>query len=162
MLDFIFVVENSEEWHKANMKRNPSHYTPLVSISSKHIAFLQDKIPANMWFNTYIPMPTDSNPDRMIKYGVINRENFLRDLLDWTQMYIAGRLHKPISILKSRDSEIEEAVKCNRRSAAWTSLLLLPEKFSEVEMFQCIASLSYVGDPRMMVAENPKKVSINK
>lgn len=41
MLDFIFVVENSEDWHSCNMKRNPSHYSSIFSLSSQHVAIVQ-------------------------------------------------------------------------------------------------------------------------
>ena len=39
-----------------------------------------------------------------------------------------------------------------------TSLLLMKPSFKELELYYTIASLSYIGDPRMLVGENPKKV----
>ena len=38
------------------------------------------------------------------------------------------------------------------------SALLLPDEFSVWELFEAVAGLSYIGDPRMGVAENPHKV----
>lgn len=62
-----------------------------------------------------------------IKYGVINKEYFLKDLYSWNNIYAAGRLHKPVLILKSCP-DIEKAIDVNRRFAVCTSLLLLPQK----------------------------------
>lgn len=38
-------------------------------------------------------------------------------------------------------------------------MLLLPSEFSETQLYETISSLSYSGDPRMKVGENPDKVS---
>lgn len=54
-----------------------------------------------------------------MKYGVVSRDRILKDLLQWTDMYGAGRLHKPVKILKS-DEEIENAIVVNRENAVRT------------------------------------------
>jgi len=46
----------------------------------------------------------------------------------------------------------------NKEYAVRTALLLVPKLFDEFDLFTKIASLSYTGDPRMIVGENPKKV----
>ena len=46
----------------------------------------------------------------------------------------------------------------NREHALRASLLLLPDVFCERDLYYSVASLSYVGDPRMLIGENPKKV----
>jgi len=81
----------------------------------------------------------------------------LDDLNEWRSLYIAGRLHKPIHILKHNES-IENAISLNKEYAIRTALLLIPKLFDEFDLFTKIASLSYTGDPRMIVGENPKKV----
>jgi mitochondrial translocator assembly and maintenance protein 41 len=44
-------------------------------------------------------------------------------------------------------------------NALRVALLLLPEKFTDQELFSKIAGLSYRGDFRMQMGENPHKVS---
>ena len=35
-----------------------------------------------------------------IKYGLISRTDLEADLINWTTLYLAGRLHKPVKILE--------------------------------------------------------------
>lgn len=35
-----------------------------------------------------------------IKYGIISTDALCTDLLDWTTLYVSGRLHKPVRIVK--------------------------------------------------------------
>lgn len=159
MLDLILVVEDSEKWHEENMLRNSSHYTSIIPLSAKYVAMFQEKLKANFWFNAYVPMNSPHYPGRLMKYGVISKKHILKDLNTWNNLYAAGRLHKPVHVLKTNDS-LQSALELNREQAVRTSLLLLPEKFNEVDLYMTVASISYIGDPRMYVGENPKKVSI--
>src|SRR5688572_9877207 len=98
-----------------------------------------------------------------MKYGVISTQRFEQDLLQWDSLYIAGRLHKPVLRLRTAtadasDRHCEILLHRNLLSALRTSLLLLPETFTEFELFSMISSLSYDGDIRMGVGENPMKV----
>lgn len=163
MVDFIFVVKDSESWHKENLQKNPDHYSSLIPMKERSIAWFQDNIPAHFWFNAYAPFPLkEDHPHKgklLMKYGVINQQNAVKDLSEWTNLYLAGRLHKPVRILRS-NSQYDQLMSFNRDSAIKTSLLLLPERFSEMDLYLSIAGLSYLGDIRMRVgAENPKKVS---
>lgn len=157
MLDLILVVEDSEQWHLNNMRMNPTHYSSLIPLNAANVAKFQDKIPAYFWFNAYVPMDSPRFPNRLMKYGVICKANALRDLEQWNCLYLAGRLHKPVRILKSCQ-EMDHAIESNLTNAMRTALLMLPERFNEIDLYMTIASLSYTGDPRMYVGENPKKV----
>lgn len=97
----------------------------------------------------------------MIKYGVVHLDTLARDLSEWDTLYLAGRLQKPVKILRD-DPRIRLANQVNLISALRTALLMLPEKFTEKQLYERIAGLSYMGDPRMhsmLASESPNKVS---
>jgi hypothetical protein len=56
------------------------------------------------------------------------------------------------------DVEVEAENLLNRSNALRTSLLLLPESFTEDDLLTKIVGLSYTGDFRMTFGENPKKI----
>lgn len=94
----------------------------------------------------------------MIKYGVISTEDLKQDLLDWKWLYIAGRLQKPVLDVLSPSTSIQANLLENRKSALHAAFLLLPDIFSTQELYEKIVSLSYNGDIRMKIAEDPHKV----
>jgi translocator assembly and maintenance protein 41 len=85
-------------------------------------------------------------------------DNLCSDLLNWRTLYLAGRMHKPLRIIKD-DARVRLTQQVNLTSAVRVALLTLPESFSETELFETITRISYAGDPRMMLpAENRGKV----
>ncbi len=93
-----------------------------------------------------------------IKYGVTSLDNLCADLLAWRTLYLAGRMHKPIRIIKD-DARARLTQQVNLTSALRVALLSLPDSFEERELFEYIAAISYSGDPRMWLpAENRDKV----
>jgi translocator assembly and maintenance protein 41 len=67
-------------------------------------------------------------------------------------------MHKPIRIIKD-DPRPRLTQQVNLTSALRAALLTLPHEFSETQLFERIAGISYGGDPRMMLpAENRGKV----
>ena len=95
----------------------------------------------------------------MLKYGVVNLDTLYTDLATWSNLYLAGRLQKPVKILRD-DPRIRLANQINLISALRTALLSLPPSFTERDLYTKIAGLSYLGDTRMAVgAENPAKIS---
>jgi len=157
MTDFIFCVEDSEEWHKENLARHPSHYASLARfLGPQRITAIQRFYGAKLYFNTLVPWG-----EGKIKYGVIDRKDLLLDLMDWQTLYTAGRLHKPVNILDKHeeDKELDEALRSNLNSALHAALLLLPGRFSEEQLYLTLAGLSYTGDFRMVVGEDKNKVA---
>lgn len=95
----------------------------------------------------------------MIKYGVTTVDTLCADLLNWRTLYLAGRMHKPIRIIKD-DARVRLTQQVNLASALRTALLTLPAQFTQRDLFTAIASISYSGDPRMVLpAENRGKVA---
>lgn len=157
MLDLMFVVDNAYKWHAQNLLQNPSHYSFIRSMGSNFIARYQEKYAAKVFCNTLIPIHDEKN--LMIKYGVISTKDVIEDLLDWRDLYVAGRLQKPVEIIREpSNSKIQNALELNLQSAIHSALLLLPNEFSEFDFYCTITSLSYNGDFRMIFGENKSKV----
>ena len=186
MIDMIFVVEDDSviRWHKENIQRNPSHYGAIPRLLGGEFVSKVQRTSAQIYYNTLVPIPEEFAEDlsknskymhgkQLMKYGVIGRSDFLDDLLNWTNLYVSGRLHKPVAVLTdieessgsgaSSDVNIERqltlhVMQRNLRTALSTAILMLPGEFSEMDLYKRIASLSYEGDFRMSIAENPNKV----
>ncbi|KAI1470283.1 mitochondrial matrix Mmp37 [Daldinia caldariorum] len=154
MIDFIFGVSHTQHWHSLNLMQHRDHYSMLGSLGSGAVSYVQDKWGAGVYFNPGVVVD-----GILIKYGVVNIDTLCRDLSEWDTLYLAGRLHKPVKILRD-DPRVRLANQINLLSALRTALLLLPPTFTEQELYATIAGISYLGDPRMVLpTENPKKVS---
>lgn len=157
MIDLIYTVDNAHRWHASNLERNPDHYSGLGKFGGNFIAKYQETLGAKVFFNTLIPIPEE---DVVIKYGVVSTKDLLDDLTDWTSLYLAGRLHKPVEIIKTAaSSKLQNALENNLKAAVHAALLVLPEKFTEFELYRAISNLSYAGDFRMIFGENKDKVN---
>ncbi|GAA5870929.1 hypothetical protein JCM8547_000035 [Rhodosporidiobolus lusitaniae] len=154
LLDFVFAVSHPSHWHAINMQQNPEHYSlPMRLLGSNAVTWMQEKgLGAEVWFNVDVEVN-----GKLLKYGVISVDALCRDMLDWETLYISGRTQKPVRILVP-DARVKLANQVNLASALRTALLLLPESFTEIQLFEEIAGLSYRGDFRMRVGENPHKV----
>lgn len=153
MIDFIFGVSHTQHWHSLNMKQHRDHYSSLASLGSGAVSYVQDNMGAGVYFNPYIVVN-----GILVKYGVVQLSTLEKDLTQWDTLYLAGRLHKPVKILRD-DPKIRFANQINLLSALRTALLLLPPSFTEEELYSTIAGISYLGDPRMALpTENPSKV----
>lgn len=157
-IDFINVVENSLQFHKGNLKQHPKHYlTRWKSL----IRWIQG--PEGVYFNPYCQINSHT-----VKYGVVLRQLVLHDLLEWNQLYIAGRLHKPVNFVKDDDAMIKFLNQFNLKNAMTLLVIMLgtqqlklaiPKQFSERQLYEQITRLSYLGDFRMKVGgENPNKI----
>lgn len=151
-IDMIFGVQSAKEWHEQNIAQNPRHYSGMRHFGSSIVAFAQNKLGAGIYFNPFVTLENQT-----VKYGVVELDTLHNDLTNWETLYLAGRMHKPVRIVQDHP-KIQSAQHRNLRSAMSTALLLLPNEFSEAELYTKIAAVSYMGDVRMAFAENPRKV----
>lgn len=79
------------------------------------------------------------------------------DVLTWDRFYLSGRLQKPVHVLVD-NWDIRKVNTVNLKMATSASLLLLPAEFTEYDLYAQICSLSYMGDLRMLFAEDKDKV----
>lgn len=151
-VDLIFGVSYTQHWHSLNMRQNPHHYSMLRQLGSSAVSFVQDKMGAGVFFS-----PTVEIDGLKIKYGVVNIDTLLGDLTNWNTLYLAGRLHKPVKILRD-EPRIRFTNQTNLISALRTSLLLLPEEFTELDLYSTLASLSDISDSKMSFDKSSEKV----
>ncbi|CAM9830220.1 unnamed protein product [Heterosigma akashiwo] len=163
MIDLVAVVDDPESWHEENLVQFSSDYWwPWAKLGSKRIADFQTAYGAGLFYNTHVSLECG----RKIKYGVISTRDFKEDLKAWKWLYTAGRMHKPVKFVHSKHpnsddnkEDLVDTVASNVKSALAASLLLLPQKFSELQLYLTITGLSYGGDFRMKFGENPRKVT---
>ncbi|XP_060974806.1 uncharacterized protein LOC115697436 isoform X2 [Cannabis sativa] len=155
LVDYILGVSNPLEWHAENLKLNGDHYAScLLHLGGeKLITDIADNIGVGAHFNPYVTWN-----DKMFKYGVIGMHNLVQDILNWERFYLCGRLQKPVHILVD-NLDVENLNSVNLRAALSAALLLLPKKFPEEDLYAKICSLSYMGDLRMLFAEDRFKVN---
>ncbi|XP_041023632.1 phosphatidate cytidylyltransferase, mitochondrial isoform X4 [Juglans microcarpa x Juglans regia] len=131
MVDYILGVSNPEQWHSQNLQMNKNHYASWMV----HLG----------------------GPKLLLKYGVVRMHDLIKDILNWERFYLSGRLQKPVHILVD-NLDIENVNSANLKAAMTAALLLLPPKFTEEDLYAKICSLSYMGDLRMLFAEDRNKV----
>ncbi|GAB0133066.1 hypothetical protein EsDP_00001482 [Epichloe bromicola] len=153
MIDFIFGVSHTQHWHSINIRQHRNHYSGIASLGSGLVSHVQN-YGAGVYFNPYVEVN-----GMLIKYGVTSIDNLVNDLTTWDNLYLAGRLQKPVKILRDHP-QVRLANQHNLLAAVRTALLLLPPQFSETHLYSTIAGLSYMGDPRMALpTENKSKVA---
>lgn len=153
MIDFIFGVSHTQHWHSINMKQHRNHYSGIASLGSGFVSRVQDW-GAGVYFHPYVEVN-----GMLIKYGVTSIDNLVSDLSSWESLYLAGRLQKPVKILRDHP-QVRLANQRNLIAALRTALLLLPPDFTESQLYSAISGISYLGDPRMSLpTENRSKVN---
>lgn len=158
-IDMVHVVDSTRRFHIANLEQFPQHYSFLKLFGINSIEKFQ-QFGAGVYFNPYVSMKDHDNNANMIKYGVANIDQTLIDICEWSNLYLAGRLQKPVKYLKQDDNLLQSLNQYNLRSATMLSLLLTKTNtVYEKQLYETISLISYMGDLRMFIGgENPNKV----
>ncbi|XP_062198292.1 uncharacterized protein LOC133901014 isoform X2 [Phragmites australis] len=152
MVDYILGVADPHQWHCENLQRNPVHYSSwMARLGAGAITGLADHVGVGVYFNPFVEWK-----DKRIKYGVVRMRDLAMDVLTWDRFYLSGRLQKPVHVLVD-NWDIKKVNTINLEMATSASLLLLPAEFTEYDLYAQICSLSYMGDLRMLFAEDKDK-----
>ena len=151
-IDIIFGVQDPREWHAKNISENPGDYSLAAKVCGLECIVGIQRKGAGVYYHPFVPFE-----GKEIKYGVTSLEDLKDDLEHWPHLYLAGRLHKPVLMIKPND-QLNYSIQKNLRNAVEVSLLLLPRQFTEEQLFMAIASLSYTGDSRKSFGVDPGKV----
>lgn len=163
-IDIINIVDDTRDFHRQNLLNNSHHYSGLKYLGLGMIEKFQNWGPVHMYFNPFVNIEKS-----MVKYGIILKSNSLKDLVEWDNFYVAGRLQKPVKFIYPKEMTLSQrgdfeiiqlANQYNLFSGLIVSLLInKSQTITESKIYENITSLSYLGDPRMKVGgENPNKV----
>ena len=134
MTDVVLAVEDPAAWHAENLSRNREHYSGLAWFGPSAIAAVQRR-GAGLYFNPYARVSSG----RLLKYGVVSRGVLEDDLSHWNSLYVAGRMHKPVRVLRDH-ADTAALAAANHRSALTAALLMLPAEFTEDELYLEVSS----------------------
>lgn len=151
-IDMLFLVDDMQEWHFENMRLNKRDYplTGKIYINLAPVKRLKG-------YNKVTYLSHIKENGSTFKYGVKEVNDFIDELFTWSTFFMAGRFQKPVLPIKST-CELDRAIKDNREAAFLIATLFCDEVTSKREILTILCSLSYMGTPRMQIAENPRKV----
>ena len=151
-LDLIFIVEDIKKWHLENMKKNPNDYSFTGRL------FFKNSKKEKLVGLTGVTYQSNIVEDGCVfKYGVVDYDHFKVALSTWNSFYMTGRFQKTIMEFISTD-EVRRIIDYNRRSAIIVTLLMTDSQTTIKDLLVRLCGLSYAGDTRMAIAENPRKV----
>ena len=115
-VDLLLAVPDPRQWHEANLRSNPGHYSSPARglLGAAGISWLAESVGPGAWFNSGVRATVAAvvgeegeeeegkgkgkrreNLTVRLKYGVFSEEALLSDLESWGELYLAGRLQKP-------------------------------------------------------------------
>lgn len=154
VIDLIIGVDDAIEFHKQNIEKNPRDYSLIRFLGGKFNGEYQE-YGTGVYCNKFIQIDSDAT----IEYGVISMEDLKDDLYHWDDLYVAGRLQKPVeTLVESTDPEFKEHFDKNLKTALHMALLHLPKEFTYFQLFHALALISYTVNFRWISPSRKDKV----
>ena len=88
-IDFIFAVDDIRQFHHINLQQHPQHYSLLKYVPQS--IYCINQLGSGIYYNTLC-----RHEDSLFKYGVIQIDSLVEDLVHWHNFFLAGRFHKPV------------------------------------------------------------------
>jgi hypothetical protein len=152
LTDVIFVVDDLKDWHMRNMRINPDDYSFIGRLYINGSSVERIKGVNGVTYFSEI-----NGGEFTFKYGVIELHDFMTGLDTWNNLFMAGRFHKPVLHIKS-ETQVRDVIFNNRKYALIIACLFCDRLVSKSDIYKTLCGLSYIGDARMSIAENPHKV----
>jgi mitochondrial translocator assembly and maintenance protein 41 len=180
MIDYLVIIDDTStsddtgasndtsksnalsQWHLKNSLSNPTDYSLLAKFMTIRTKAFTNR---SVYYVPDVLVSTGANA-RRIKYGVLGWSQLIGDLYTWESLFLAGRLHKPTIRFDCTNSEfakrsLSQAMDFNLNAAIHAALLLTPPQSQPINfptLLETIVRISYLGDPRLVLAENPHKI----
>ncbi|TPP66028.1 Phosphatidate cytidylyltransferase mitochondrial [Fasciola gigantica] len=189
-IDLVLLVTDPIQWHLLNIRRHPEHYNMLMRSANHqnsmpfYLRTILTSCPGpKVYYNPLVKWhDEETKTTLLLKYGVVHVDNVISDLTNWSDLYIAGRLHKPVLWLPTTDGDkddngghhkiwngkrsfhapLDEAQRANLLTAlSYVLLTSAPTQraLPESDLFYALAAISYHGDWRMIVGEDKDKIA---
>ncbi len=158
MIDMGIFVENIGRFHQENMKAFGGDYGDPHSVWF-HTWFNKNR---PNFYHTKLSIDGEIKP---AKYFSIQFDQAIDRLNSW-DIYLSGRLHKPMiaPLVEPADQETKNqlnyAVNQSRINGAVLALALIDEEFSFRKFAEVYASISYLGDRRGKYEKDNKHLII--
>lgn len=152
-IDLILVVDDLRKWHLENMKMNKKDYSFIGKLFFKHGSIKKLKGKTGI---TYVSNIHENG--QIFKYGTIEVKDLEKYLSTWKSFYLPGRFQKTIYPIVETE-ELKKKIEKNREQALLlSSFLQNNNEVTKKDLLVTLCGLSYLGDTRMKIAENPRKV----
>lgn len=129
MIDLFLIVDNLEIFHEHNLIMNKMHYSSLArNLGSNFISKIH-QMGTKVYYNPSIKIENDI----LIKYGIISENDFVNNLINWNNLFVAGRFHKPVlnifSDVDNKEFDINSVINKNRLSAVYIFTFICQSSF---------------------------------
>ena len=155
MIDILLIVEDAHQWKLNNMINHRSDYPKNCKIFRKY-DLNNCRLLTGLTFQNNIPFYNEK-----IKVGITGISRFDTDMTTWDHYPIPGRFQKPTHTI-IYNKHVESQIQKNREKALITALLLMSnDNHTLKDLYVQISKLSYLGDIRVLFAEDPFKSERN-